>query len=304
MLINGKFTSDGKMVANSFNQYFTTVAHQLIEKMKPSTKDFKDFLVNSNLNSFFLGPVTSEEVNDIIATLDESKSNDSYNVPTMLIKLARHTISEPFSTIANSSFIEGIFPDKLKFAKVTPIYTSKSKLECGNYRPISILPILSKILEKVMNSRLVRFLTKNDIIYKHQCGFQENKSTSLASVELQSQLLNNIEKGLFSCCIFLDFSKAFDTVNHNILLKKLQHYGIRGIALSWFKSYLTERKQVVIANGEISSEKVISCGVPQGSVLGPLLFLLYINDINKSSKELDFRLFADDTSIFFAEKKL
>ena len=219
MLINGKFTSDGKMVANSFNQYFTTVAQKLIDKMKPSTKDFKDFLVNSNFNSFLLSPVTSEEVNDIIATLDESKSNDSYTVPTMLIKLARHTISEPFSTIANSSFIEGIFLDKLKCAKVTPIHKSKSNLECGKYRPISLLPIFSKILEKLMNSRLVRFLTKNDIIYKDQYGFQENWSPSLAILELQSQLSNNIEKGLFSCCIFLDFSKAFDTVNHNILLK-------------------------------------------------------------------------------------
>ena len=292
------------MVANSFNQYFTSVAQKLVEKMEPATKDFKDFLVNSNLNSIFLDPVTPEEVNDIIANLDESKSNDSYNVPIRLIKLARYTISEPFSTIANSSFLEGVFPDKLKFAKVTPIYKSKSKLECGNYRPISILPIFSKILEKLMNSRLVKFLGINDIIYKHQYGFQENKSTSLAILELQSQLINNIEKGLFSCCIFLDFSKAFDTVNHNILLKKLEHYGIRGLALSWFKSYLTERKQVVIANGETSSEQEIRCGVPQGSVLGPLLFLLYINDIYNSSKELDFRLFADDTSILFADKNL
>ena len=218
--------------------------------------------------------------------------------------LVHHTISEPFSVIANSSFLEGIFPDKLKFAKVTPIHKGKSKLQCNNYRPISILPIFSKILEKLMNSRLVRFLGINDIIYKHQYGFQENKSTSLAILELQSQLINNIEKGLFSCCIFLDFSKAFDTVNHNILLKKLEHYGIRGIALSWFKSYLDKRKQVVIANGETSSEQEVKCGVPQGSVLGPLLFLLYINDIYNSSKELDFRLFADDTSILFADRNL
>ena len=151
---------------------------------------------------------------------------------------------------------------------------------------------------------MVRFLGINDIIYKHQYGFQENKSTSLAILELQSQLINNNEKGLFSCRIFLDFSKAFDTVNHNILLKKLKHYGIRGIALSWFESYLTERKQVVIANGETSSEKQIRCGAPQGSVLGPLLFLLYINDIYNSSKEIDFRLFADYTSILFADKDL
>ena len=155
-----------------------------------------------------------------------------------------------------------------------------------------------------MNCRLAGFLRKNGIIYKHQYGFQENKSTSLAILELQSQLINNIEKGLFSCCMFLDLSKAFDTVNHNILLTKLEHCGIRGLALPWFKSYLTERKQVVIVNGVTSSEKEIRCGVPQGSALGPLLFLLYIYDICNSSKDLDFRLFADDTSILFADKNL
>ena len=112
--------------------------------------------------------------------------------------------------------MEGVFPDKLKFAKVTLIHKSKSKLECGNYRPISIFPIFSKILEKLMNCRLVKFLGINGIIYKHQYGFQESKSTSLGGLELQSQLINNIEKGLFSCCIFLDFSKAFGTINHNM----------------------------------------------------------------------------------------
>ena len=122
---------------------------------------------------------------------------------------------------------------KILFDLITLIHKSKSNLERGNYRPISILPIFSKILEKLMKSRLVSFLGINDIIYKHQYGFQENMSTSLAILELQSQLINNIEKGLFSCCIFLYFSKAFDTVNHEILLKKLEHYGIRGTALSW-----------------------------------------------------------------------
>ena len=157
MLINGKFTSDSKIIANSFNQYFTSVVQKLVEKMIPSTKDFKDFLTNANLNSFFLDPLTPVEVNDIIANLDENKSSDSYNVPTKLITLVRLTISEPFSTIANSSFLEGVFPDKLKFAKVTPIHKNKSKLECGNYLPISILPIFSKIHEKSMNCLLVAF---------------------------------------------------------------------------------------------------------------------------------------------------
>ena len=158
--INSKVESDNKTVANSFNKYFTTVAQKLIDKLGPSTKHFKDYLSNPNPESFFLDPVTPEEVNDIIANLDEYKSNDSYDIPSKLIKLVRMTISGPFALIANSSFSLGAFPEKLKFAKVTPIHKDKSKLELGNYRPISILPIFSKILEKLMNVRMVKFLNK------------------------------------------------------------------------------------------------------------------------------------------------
>ena len=155
-----------------------------------------------------------------------------------------------------------------------------------------------------MNARMTKFLNKNKIIFKHQYGFQENKCTSSAILDLQSQLINNIEKKLFSCCVFLDFSKAFDTVNHEILLQKLEHYGFRGIAYSWFKSYLHKRTQTVNINGTNAKELNVNCGVLQGSVLGPLLFLIYINDIYTSSQILQFRLFADDTSILFANKCL
>ena len=155
-----------------------------------------------------------------------------------------------------------------------------------------------------MNHRLVQLLNKHNIIFEHQYGFQKNKSTTSAILELQSQLINNNENNLTSCCIFLDLSKAFDTVNHKILLDKLEHYGIRGVGLTWFKSYLDNRTQIVTVNGENSIELNVNCGVPQGSVLGPLLFLLYINDIYNSSKVLDFHLFAVDTSILFADKSL
>ena len=166
--INGKIISDNKNVADSFNQYFTTVAHNLIDKLGPSTNHFTKYLANPNSESFFLDPVAPEEVNDIIANLEESKSYDSYDIPPKLIKLVRETISKPFAIIANSSFSLGIFPEKLKFAKVTPIHKGKSKSELGNYRPISILPLFSKILEKIMNIRIIKFLHKNKIIFQHQ----------------------------------------------------------------------------------------------------------------------------------------
>ena len=147
-------------------------------------------------------------------------------------------------------------------------------------------------------------MDEHEILFKHQFGFQKDKSTTLAILDLYTKLVENIEGKRFSCCIFLDFSKAFDTVNHNVLLDKLEHYGIRGIAHAWFKSYLTERKQAVSVNGETAKDLSINCGVPQGSVLGPLLFLLYIIDIYVSSQKLDFHLFADDTSLLFSSKNL
>ena len=164
----------------------------------------------------------------------------------------------------------------LKFAKVVPMHKAKSTEDLTNYRPISLLSIFNKSFEKLMHNRLVSFLVKHNIILEHQFCFHKNKSTSLASLDLYNQLINAMENRKISCCIFLDLAKAFDTVDHTILLSKLDHYGVRGAALDWFKSYLTDRMQKVSINGHLSYSCKMSSGVPQGSVLGPLLFLPYI----------------------------
>ena len=213
-------------------------------------------------------------------------SYDSYNIPPKLIKMVRETILNHFAIIANSSFSLSVCPEKLEFAKVPPIHKGKSKSDLGNYRPISLLALFSKILEKIVNICIIKFLCKYKIIFQHQYGFQENKSTSLAILNLQSQLITNIEKKIFSCSVFFDFSKAFDTVNHVSLLYKLDNYSFRGTAYSCFKSYLHKKTQTVNINGSNANELIINCGVPQGSVLLPLLFLIYINDIYKSSEIL------------------
>ena len=211
--------------------------------------------------------------------------------------LLNNDISPLLADLFNKSFITGIFPSALKIARIIPIHKKDSKLECGNYRPISILSNLDKILEKLMYKRLYSFLEANNIIYNLQFGFRKNYSTTLALLSLTENINQQVDNGKFGCGIFVDFQKAFDTVDHTILLNKLCHYGIRGKSNDWFKSYLFDRKQFVAINGFNSDLKDIKCGVPQGSVLGPLLFLIYINDLYTSIKFCKVHHFADDTNL-------
>ena len=190
----------------------------------------------------------------------------------------------------------------MKIAKVVPIFKKGNSHEVGNYRPISLLTGFSKILEKIISVRFVKFLKINNILAPEQFGFREKHTTSHALLHFIDKISSAKDNGLHTVGIFLDYSKAFDTIDHTILLYKLSFYGIRGKALEWFRSYFSDRKQFVFLNGVKPSMQPVTCGVPQGSLLGPLLFLLYINDFPQSSKILSFILFADDSSVFYSEK--
>jgi len=288
-------------IANHFNEHFRDSRN-----VPSASKHFTDYL-RPNLSpseSFFINPTSPEEIHSLICSLDSNKSPGPFGIPIKLIKMAAPYICDPLCNIFNGSFSTGIVPDDLKLSKIIPLYKNESIYDLNNYRPISILSPFSKILEKIMYTRLLSFLDKNKTLYEYQFGFRKKHSTSLAILEIVDNLLHALDNGLFTCGVFIDFSKAFDTIDHNILLSKLAHYGVRGISHDWFRSYISNRLQFVEINGIRSNLIQLITGIPQGSNLGPLLFLLYVNDIANSSQLLSFRLFADDTNLFIEDKNI
>ena len=280
-------TSDPLKIA-VFNNYFSSIGGKTQSKTRFSNKRYTDYLHGENFNSFFITPTDSQEVISIISSLSDNKSSGPNSIPTRILILLKKDISTQLVDIFNLVFSSGIYPTPLKTAKVIPIHKKDSKLECSNYRPIALLSNIDKILEKLMHRRLSNFLDKNKLIYSFQIGFRQNYSTSYALIHLTETIKQSRDQGLFSCGIFVDLQKAFDTVDHDILLGKLEHYGIRGITNKWFETYLKDRQQFVLINGYSSECVSMPIGVPQGSVLGPLLFLLYVNNLNLAIKHLKF----------------
>ena len=206
--------------------------------------------------------------------------------------------------VVNSSFEQGVFPQALKTAKVVPVHKGGSKTDIKNYRPISLLATFSKVFEKLMHNRVINFLDTYNILCENQYGFRPGRSCEHALLNAKDRILNSMSKKQVTLLLLIDFSKAFDLVDHSILLNKLEHYGIRGLALNWFKSYLKNRNQFVSIGTSESSAKQIIYGVPQGSILGPLLFIIYINDLPQISEIAKFIMYADDANIFLTGENI
>ena len=269
----------------------------LAKKIPPQNISPLKFMGNPITNSIFLPDVTTDEMKNIVLSLKNGAAGWDDITPHML-KMIGNSINHPLVYMINLSLQQGIFPKELKIANVLPLFKANDPSVFNNYRPVSLLCVLSKVYEKVMYNRLIRFLEDFNILFENQFGFRKLHSSYMALMVLTDKLIKSLEKGEFVIGVYLDFSKAFDTVDHAILLSKLSHYGVRGNALQWFKSYLSDRKQYVTYNGVSSPVNNITCGVPQGSILGPLLFLLYINDLGCVSSSTTSILFADDTNLF------
>ena len=273
---------DKQKISEEMNNYFASIGINLARNIPDGTTNPIDFVKQSN-STFKFKRIVSTQVHNLIMKAVNGKVTGIVLVPNNLLKVASPVISPHLSEIFNPCIEYGIFPDDLKIGKVVPIFKSVKRDGPGNYRPISILSAFARIFEKLLYEQLHKYFEDNNILGDKQWGFRPIHSTIHALQKFINNWLLNIDKGKTNAVIFLDLKKAFDTVDHDILIKKLSYYGLNGKELSLLQSYLTNRSQYCSVNGKVSNFSSISCGVPQGSILGPLLFIIYMNDFSHLS---------------------
>ena len=289
------------MIADHFNEFFINVASNLKQPLKPSNFEKLNSYINSKISndvSFEIPKINCSFVSSSLLSLDGTKSTGLDGIGPRLLYI--YILSPSITFIINESITSGIFPSVWKNAKVKPLYKSGAKDEVNNYRPISILPTLSKIIEKWTHMKLMSYLNQHQLLTQKKSGFRSGHSTETSLIHMTDNWLQAINDGNIVGCVLVDFRKAFDLVDHNLLLQKLKHYKIKDLSLSWFDSYLHNRTRQVTVNTSQSKAESIRSGVPQGYTLGPLLFLIFINDLPLFLKDAVYSvdLYADDTTLY------
>ena len=290
----GNTLNNPKDIAEGFNSYFSNIGPDLASQIPTPNCNFYTY-VNSTLMAF--KPTDVNNVYQLLSGLSSNKATGIDKISCKILKIAAPAIADSLTYIFNQAITLSSFPNEWKMARVIPFYKSGHRNLPGNYRPISVQPTISKIMERILYNQLYVYLTEFGLLSSAQFGFRKSHSIATALLDCTNEWYVNIDKKIFNLIVFIDLKKAFDTVDHDILLKKLELYGIKGQALNLLRSYLSNRHQKCQVGNSVSSEHLIKCGVPQGSILGPLVFLLYINDLPECLKSTRPRLFADDTNL-------
>ena len=305
--IDDKTIENPSEIASEFNKFFVSVASKIKEPIMPSNFDRLTKFCDQNLRGsspFSIPNIEYDKVEKYLRNIDITKATGADNIGPRLLKLAAPYISESLTFICNQSIMNSTFPEKWKEGKVTPLHKNGPKDDTNNYRPISVLPVLSKLLEKHVHDSLMFYLSSNNLLHSTQSGFRPNHSCETALLQMTNKCLGAINNNEMVGMVMIDFRKAFDLVDHTLLLKKLKYYKISEETISWFSSYLLKRKQKVFVNNTLSDSEDIICGVPQGSILGPLLFLIFINDLPLYIDNVLTDLYADDTTLQANHKRL
>ena len=290
-------------MAEAFNHYFTNIGPNLASEIPPTNIKPECYLKPTD-KTFTLKAPNVSTVCKLLSQINEKKAAGLDKIPCRLLKLAADIVGPSLTGIFEKSIHIGIFPIEWKVARITPIFKKGVKSDLNNYRPISVIPIVSKIFEKIVYQQLYDYLNENKLLTNCQSGFRSLHSTLTALLDATNNWSVNIDNGLINGVIFIDLKKAFDTIDHQIILQKLANYGVDRNALKWFSSYLSNRRQKCNVNGCLSEAATINCGVPQGSILGPLLFLTYINDLPNCLDAASAKMFADDTNITVSGRNL
>lgn len=308
LIYRGTSYSTDEDICNALNEHFVSVGINISKQLTESQTSHLDFLSACNLrmeqNSFNFTQVEHNEVLSILNTFSYKKATGPDNIPMRVLKENQDTLLPLLTKMTNNIIHSSIFPDNLKIARVKPVFKKGQTTDPNNYRPISILPALSKIIEKVLSKQIYNYFETHNLLSECQFGFRRNKNTTDATLDLVEYIYRNMESGIKTQGIFLDFSKAFDTVNHGLLIDKLLFYGFSSCACKLIKNYLTNRQQFVTLSDCRSTLQPVNIGVPQGSILGPLLFIIYINDLQYCTPSFNYILYADDTNLFSQDPKI